>query len=832
MPVLPVDRSRTVQRRELPSGTLTMLFTDIEGSTRLMDALGEDGYVHALADHRRVIRSAFSARGGVEVDTEGDAFFVVFPDAAEAVAAAAEATAALEPGPVKVRMGLHTGELRLTDEGYAGRELHRAARIAAAGHGGQVILSSATRSLVDGDFFDLGEHRVKDFDEPIALFQLGRGRFPPLKTMSNTNLPRPASTFVGRRRERDELLELLRTGARIVTLTGPGGSGKTRLAVETAAELVPEFKAGVFWIPLSSLRDPLLVNETIAQTLGAKGDLAAHIAERELLLILDNFEQVMPAAFEVAALLERCPNLRVLVTSRELLRIRGEVEYAVPPLAQQDAVELFCARSGLVADAKVAEICRRLDDLPLAVELAAARTRVLTPAQILDRLGRRLDLLRGGPDLDARQQTLRTTIEWSHDLLDHDEQRLFAQLAVFRGGCTLEAAEAVCGTDIDVLQSLVEKSLVRRIRDRFTMLETILEFATERFEALPEAAGIRVAHTEHFASLAEAAGPHLSGPEQLTWADRLALEYDNIRKAMEFALAQAPDVALRIVGTLAFYPGLRGSAAEIRTWAAQALAAAVNAPPSPRQRALISASSAANHMGAAEAARRDAEEAYAIATATSDGFGVTAALRERGRAVADLGDFEAARVILTELVQVAGDVGDALNGAIALNNLGDLALYDGDWNRVIELCGRSAQVRREIGNLWGAALCLYNVALAQRELGLLDDAADSLGQALDDSLAVDAGVMIRGGLHAGALLAGDRGRPADAVALLAAAEQLSAELEVGMDSFEIERLEALRIRALALLGEEAFDQARERGRSLRTEDAAELARTASSRPGL
>jgi predicted ATPase/class 3 adenylate cyclase len=563
---------------ELPTGTVTLLFTDIEGSTRLIEELEEDGYVLALAEHRRILRSAFSAHGGVEVDTQGDAFLYAFADPVEALAAAALGQQALASGPVKVRIGLHTGKLRLTDEGYAGRELHRAARIAASGHGGQVVLSADTRALVDGDLTELGEHRLKDFDSPVALFQLGSERFPPLKTISNTNLPRPVSSFVGREREREELLGLLRNGSRLLTLSGPGGSGKTRLALEVASELVPDFKAGVFWVGLAPLRQPALVTQTIAQTLGAKDGLAEHVSERELLLLLDNFEQVVEAAPELSPLLEACPNLRILVTSRELLRIAGEVEYPVPPLAEPEAVELFCERSRLDPDETLAELCRRLDHLPLAVELSAARTRVLTPAQILDRLGQRLDLLEGGRDAEARQRTLRATIEWSHDLLAGDEKELFAQLAVFAGGCTLEAAEEVCGARLDVLQSLVEKSLLRHTGDRFRMLETIREFAAERFQEAGGSSTVRAAHAEFFASLVERSEPHVQhGADQQEWADRIAAEYDNIRSAVGFGLDEAPEIALRIVASLAFYVWLRGGFAEVRSWVDEALAKGADA---------------------------------------------------------------------------------------------------------------------------------------------------------------------------------------------------------------------------------------------------------------
>jgi hypothetical protein len=274
--------------RDLPSGSITFLFTDIEGSTKLLHELGEEEYARALAEHRRVVRETFARRGGVEVDTQGDAFFVAFPTAPGAVECAKEAHEALARGPVRVRMGLHTGTPRVTAEGYVGRVVHKGARIAAAGHGGQVLLSKETRELVDASVTDLGEHRLKDFDEPVPIFQLGQARFPPLKTISNTNLPRPASSFVGREREVAEIISHLRNGTRLLTLSGPGGSGKTRLGIEVAAELVPEFKAGVFWVGLAPLRDPALVTQEIARTIGAKDGLADHIGEREMLLLIDN----------------------------------------------------------------------------------------------------------------------------------------------------------------------------------------------------------------------------------------------------------------------------------------------------------------------------------------------------------------------------------------------------------------------------------------------------------------------------------------------------------------------------------------------------------------
>jgi len=410
---------------DLPTGTVTFLFTDVEGSTRLLHELGAPAYAEALAEHRRVLRAAFTAHGGIEVDTQGDAFFVAFPTAPGALDAAAEMTEALAAGPIYVRIGLHTGTPLLTDEGYVGDDVHLAARLGACAHGGQVVLSQAARALLDTqiELIDLGEHRLKDIAAPVSIFQFGENPFPPLKTISNTNLPRPASSFVGRDTELAEVLSRVESGSRLVTLTGPGGSGKTRLAIEAAATLVPAYKAGVFWVGLAALRDPALVTETIAQTLGAKDGLAEHIAEREMLLLLDNLEQVIDAAPELSSLLTSCPNLALLVTSRELLRVQGEVEYPVPPLATPEAVALFCARAQVEPSDAISELCVRLDSLPLAVELAAARVKALSPAQILERLSTRLDLLRGGRDADPRQQTLRATIEWSYELLPEPERR-------------------------------------------------------------------------------------------------------------------------------------------------------------------------------------------------------------------------------------------------------------------------------------------------------------------------------------------------------------------------------------------------------------------------
>lgn len=473
---------------ERPRGTVTFLFTDIEGSTRVLQDL-RDAYPLALAEHRRALREAFARHRGVEVDTQGDAFFVAFSRASDAVAAAEDGQQALAGGPLRVRMGIHTGEPTVTTEGYAGLDVHRAARIAAAGHGGQILLSQATRDLAGrDDVHDLGEHRLKDLPTAVRIFQLGDGEFPPLRTLFATNLPFPATPFIGRKREVADAQALLtRDDVRLLTMTGAGGSGKTRLALEVAAAVAERYEHGVWFVPLSAVIKSDDVMPAVGRALGA-GSAAEAIGNRHLLLVLDNFEHVIAAAPEVATLLAECRHLDVLVTSRERLSLQGEHIYPVPTLARQESLELFLARARAIApafetDRRIDQLCARLDDLPLAIELAAARTSLMSVDELIDRLGSRLDLLRGGRDADARHATLRATIEWSFDLLSPDERRLFATLSVFRGGWTLATSEQVAEANLELLQSLVDKNLVRRSDiGRFGMLDTMRDFAAEHLE--------------------------------------------------------------------------------------------------------------------------------------------------------------------------------------------------------------------------------------------------------------------------------------------------------------------------------------------------------------
>lgn len=812
----------------LPSGVVTFLFTDIEGSTALLRELGSVDYGAALAEHRRVIRAAIIKHRGVEMGTEGDAFFVAFSDAVDAVAAAQDAQRALGEGPVRVRMGLHTGSPLLGAEGYVGEDVHLGARVAGAGHGGQVLISSATRECVAVQVSDLGEHRLKDFPEPVSIFQLGCERFPPLKTISNTNLPRPASSFIGREREMRELAALVSERARFVTLAGAGGSGKTRLAIETAAELVAEFKAGVFWVELAPLRDASLVPETVARTLGAKSELSEHIGERELLLVLDNFEQVSPAAPWLASLVERCRNLRVLVTSRELLRVRGEEQFRVGSLSERDAIELFCARADVDPIDGVRDLCRALDDLPLALELAAARARVLSPAQMLERLSQRLDLLKGGRDADARQQTLRATIDWSYQLLTSEEKQLYAALSIFAGGCTLEAAEAVAQAELDTLQSLVEKSLLQQSHERFWMLETIRQFARERLQEFGGAGVVQRRHALHLLEFARYEGAMLRAgePEEGPVA-ALEREIDNLRAAAQFGLDSGDvQLAREITAALPMYWTIRGRLGEARTWLERALALS-DVEDETRRQLLLGLALVAYNQGDVRAAISSSDEAAALATrlgGIGDQFDVL-----RGRAMAALarGDLPTAKQLFEDALRIASAVDNGVGMSSCRLNLAHLANKTHLPQRAEELLAQNLSFVRARGQARCEAYTLAGLAETCIYRDSPTDAAAYALQAAHRAAAVEDPPLVAFCLDQIAVAKAASGDIERAAALLGATEAARELMAAAPDEQEL----AIRQRATARLGQGPHvDQAWAAGRNLTLDKALALVTPEASRP--
>ncbi|MBI3998211.1 MAG: adenylate/guanylate cyclase domain-containing protein, partial [Armatimonadetes bacterium] len=549
----------------VPTGTVTFLFTDIEGSTRLLHHLGDTRYAQVLADHRRLLRAAFAAGGGDEIETQGDGFLVAFQSARDAIltTVAAQRAVGSHPWPegaaVRVRMGLHTTEAASTGEvQYAGLGIHRAARICSVGWGGQILLSRITAGLIESDLpegaglRDLGEHRLKDLQRPEQIYQLFHpdlpADFPPLRSMTTftTNLPIQLTSFIGREHEIDELTRALRT-ARLLTLTGSGGVGKTRLALQVAAEMLEEFLGGVWLVELAGLSDPSFVPQAVASTLGAREKpgrppaetLVEHLASSSVLLLLDNCEHVLSACGHLAdRLLRRCPNVRIMATSQQGLGISGEFTYRVPSLASPDlqrvpsvedlaryeAVRLFVERAVYrqprfqLTDrnaSAVAQVCHRLDGIPLAIELAVARLNGLSVEQIATRLDDRFRLLTGGSRTALpRQQTLKGAIDWSYSLLSEKEQALLRRLSVFAGGCSLETAEAVCAgagidTDeiLDLLTGLVEKSLVvaerRESEHRYRLLETVRRYGLDRLREAGEVADVHRRHLAWFLALAE-----------------------------------------------------------------------------------------------------------------------------------------------------------------------------------------------------------------------------------------------------------------------------------------------------------------------------------------
>jgi predicted ATPase/class 3 adenylate cyclase len=783
---------------DLPAGTLTFLFSDIEGSTRHLQDLGP-AWSGALDDHHSLMREAIAEHGGTEVVNEGDSFFAVFPTASDAVRAALAAQRKLGAHPwpggaaVRVRMGLHTGSATIAGGSYAGLDVHRAARIMAAAHGGQVLLSEVTRALAAtalGEGLttrDLGEHRLKDLDSTERLHQLvapGLATdFPPIRTAdaARTNLPAQPTSFLGRERQIGEVSTLLEA-ARLVTLTGPGGTGKTRLAIECAARLADRFPAGVWFVPLAPIVDPDLVPMAIAQALNAPEHpgrtplqrVIDQVGEQQMLMVLDNFEQVTDAADIVASLLAGAPRLAVIVTSRFVLHLSGEHEYPVPPLdapdlrqlpdparlSRYEAVALFIERAQAARPdfavtnqnaPAVAEISVRLDGLPLAIELAAARVRLLTPQAILARLSNRLGLLTGGPrDVPERQRTLRGAIEWSYDLLDSDEQRLFAALSIFRGGARLEAVEQISAPDggdiLSGLASLVDKSLVRaetspasQDETRYVMLETLREFAVERLRASADEHDLERRHAEWYAALAGRLAPSIMGENQRAVLDRLEEEHDNLRAAMSWAIEHdGADLALLLAARLWRMWQMRGYLDEARERIERALAMPTAAEhPELRADALEAAGGVDYWRGDVPRMRQAYEQALEARQALGDPDGIAEALYNLSFAfsyVARQGqepsEIDRARELQEQALELFRQTGNRSGEGRALWALGTTALAQRDFP-TLERSGTEAEpIFRELEDPYYLGWSLWSIVVGRVALGRLDEARARAREAL------------------------------------------------------------------------------------------------------
>ncbi len=750
--------------RGLPEGTITFLFTDLEGSTRLLQHIG-DRYAGVLADHHRLLRAAFRERGGEEREVAGDGLFFTFPSARAALLAAVAAQRAVlghawpDGVAVRIRMGFHTGEPILGETGQVGLDIHRAARICAAAHGGQVLISQTVRDLVGDDLppdvslRDLGEHRLKDLARPEHLFQVVAAGipadFPPLKSLDvfPNNLPVQLTSFIGREREIAEVTRLL-ASTHLLTLTGVGGCGKTRLSHQVAAEVIEEYTHGVWLVDLASLVAPELVPQSVASVLSVREEqhrsladtLVDHLRPRRLLLVLDNCEHLLAACGRLAGLLlQRCPELRILATSREGLGVPGEVLYpvrsmsvpdlealpTVDALRQYESVRLFADRAsarvpGFAVTPQnagaVAQVCHRLDGLPLAIELAVGRITALSPDQIARRLDDRFRLLTGGSHLTLpHHHTLKALIDWSHDLLSEAERRLFRRLSVFAGGWTLEAAEAVCpgeGIDtadvVDLLTQLVGKSLVvgemQGGEVRYRLLETIRQYAREKLQASGEEDEVRSRHFEQFLRLAEEAEPALRSIEQLTWLRRLELEHDNIRAALDWARARGDvEAGLRLSAAFFRFWYLRGHFNEGRAWLEGLLASADASPPRVRARALRTAGMLARDQGDFAAAQARFDKSMALFRELGDLQSVVDVLLGVTMIPLRRGDMASLRAVLDEALTIAADTHYEWGIAEALHILGHVEVTQREYAKAHAHFAESVQRFRALDNKWNLA---------------------------------------------------------------------------------------------------------------------------------
>jgi predicted ATPase/class 3 adenylate cyclase len=785
---------------ELPTGAVTFLFSDIEGSTQLASALRSD-YSGLLQAHRSILRDAYGKHHGREIRAEGDSFFVVFASPKEALAAAVEGQLGLsahhwpDGAPVRVRMGLHTGEASATGAGYEGIEVNRAARIAAAAHGGQVLMSGCTWALLKDDrptgvaLRDLGEHRLKDFPGPEHIYQVAIDGLPadfpalraPAATSSNlaatpNNLTTQLTRFIGRERELEETKALLRN-ARLLTISGAGGLGKTRLSIELAASVSEVFNAGVWFVELAGLSDGSLVPHTVATVVGVRespqepieATLSRHLGQLRALIVMDNCEHLVEGCARlIQVLLQRCPILTVLATSREVLDVPGEVMWRLSPLAlpeaersdavddllRSEAVALFVDRATLADPsfrldqknaARVAEICSRLDGIPLALELAAARISVMSLEDLAARLEDRFRALRSGSrTATPRQQTLRATIDWSHELLTEAERTLFRRLSVFAGGFGSEAAEAVCASAdldredvVDVLSRLVDKSLVNSGdrsggRTRYRILETIRQYAGERLSQAGESSGTRRRHAEYYLRFAEEGERALRGRGQSEWLRHLDQELDNFRAALAWAQEEDPGLGVHLAADLVGYWFTRGMVREGRDWLDRFLVACAAGTPC-RLKAMNGAGLLASVQGATEDARRLLQQSIELSEAGQDLQSLATGLSYLGRleAVGSIGSGVSGREHLQRAISLSRELGDRLGEGFSLGYLGYIEYYAfGDLVRGAELLQQSVDLLVELGDRLTSLRLMLGLGLIALEKGDVAEARQRWSEAL------------------------------------------------------------------------------------------------------
>jgi predicted ATPase/class 3 adenylate cyclase len=867
---------------ELPTGTVTFLFSDIESSTRLVEELDTPTFRELIEKHHALLREIFDENGGVERGSEGDGFLVVFADASSAVRAAIQAQRAIDaaewPGgrSVRVRMGLHTGEGTRGGDDYVGSDIVRAARVAASAHGGQVLISDSTRALchrglpADVSVRFIGEHELKGLDTPERLYQLViaglPNDFPPPPTggPGAAHVPTRMTSFVGREEELIRLRDLLED-RRLITLTGPGGTGKTSLAIELAREAASDFPDGAWFVDLTQVNDPALVDSTIASRLGLREEahrsvfqvLTEHLESRRLMLVLDNFEHLLDASQVVSDLLGSAPHVNLVITSRSSLNLYGEQAFPVPPLALADpnaledpeqiatgdAVSLFIERARTVSPdfevskdevGVIARICARVDGLPLAIELAASRVRLLTPRQLLERLERHLPALGGSArDRPERQQTLSKTIQWSYDLLEGVEQELFSRVSIFSGGFTIEAAEAICDPDgelriniLEGLASLENQSLITQRpvagSSRFEMLEMIREFGRDVLTSSGAFDDVAARHLEYYRGVAEEGRSHLMGPGQADWLDRLEVEHANLRQALHAAIRSSNSSdGLRLASSIWRFWFERGYLREGREWLERLLALDSDAITEHRASAYAALGGLAYWLSDPQTTEKAYEAALDIRRQIGDDAAVAEALYDHAFAAAMLNDKDEAQERFHRSMAAAERAG--ARSLIARNkvSLGLDALMEGDARTAISFLEEALETFRDMDDRFHITWAVGSLGQAYIDVGRLDQGKAAFLEALEISSELGNLPVISAGLRALAMQESALGHHLEAATLTGAVEAL--QVATGAQSPLPTVVSADLDAARRAMGEEAVSKALVEGRGMSTEEAVHYA---------